>query len=392
MKVTVIINWERKHNFTVDPQAQLPHLLLVRSLSQQQYTIDSKGCHSSHLRTMQKRRGHTGGSSGLPMTEADVVKMSGGMNVILGTNRNALPGKKRRKARTGTGGSSMRYRRDYRRVWGLLGVCGLLVVVCFYLLSTTSPSADVPESGGGIKGMIQRQRQRRRQQQKQQSAGTAAGKKKPLAHFSSIQYALQHSKLVGLYFAASWCPHSTPVSEALDEYFSDILLPPKSDDEEAGDINKNDPYPLAIVHVSSDTKEAKFQDYLRKNWIAVPFDSPDKTSLKRHFKVCAKPEVELLHIDRKYEIPTLLIIDSATQTVLTANGVDDLDEFEDKALQHWTELHDLVQGMEEKYTQDEEEEEEEEEEEDRLAREPARHRRAKLNNAAAAMGDLFGPN
>ncbi|KAG7373176.1 thioredoxin-like protein [Nitzschia inconspicua] len=334
---------------------------------------------------MQKRRGHL--SSSLPMTEADVVKMSGGMNIILGgPGRTALPGKKRRKAR-----NAVRGRRDYRRVWGLLLV-GTLGTILLYLLSTSSKhneDSDVAATGGGIKGMIQWHRQRRRHNQKQ------AIIKKPLDHFSTLQYALQHSHLVALYFAASWCPHSTPVTEALDEYFSDLILPPKSDDEDEAGTKVTEPFPLAIVHVSSDTKEAKFREYMRKNWIAVPFDSPERTSLKRHFQVCAKPEVELLGIDRKYEIPTLLIIDSATQTVLTTNGVDDLEEFKDKALEHWTELHGLVRGMDEKYAE-REEEEEQKEDDDGLAREPARdrHRRAKHGdgNAAGAVGELFGPN
>jgi hypothetical protein len=327
---------------------------------------------------MQKRRGH----AVLPMTEADAVKMSGGMNVILGgPGRTALPGKKRRKAKSGFAGSGQR---DYSRVWGLLVIVGLVVVVmtCAYFLSSSMSSSDTAyiHGGSGVTGMIKRHRQRRRQKQQQS---------KPLAHFSSLQYPLQHSKLIGLYFAASWCTESTPVTEALDELFRDIILPPKSEDEE--DARKViERYPLAIVHVSSDTKEAKFQDYIRQNWIAVPFDSPEKSALKRKFQVCAQPEIESLRIDRKYEIPTLLILDSETQTVLTTNGVDDLDEYKDKALQHWMELHDLVRGMEEKYT----EQENDDDQQDGLALDPAREqRRSKFHaDSAGAIGELFGPN
>jgi hypothetical protein len=348
---------------------------------------------------MQKRRGH----AILPMTEADAVKMSGGMNVILGgPGRTALPGKKRRKAKNGFVRSG---RRDYSRLWGALMVVvvGLIVLTgiyyCFLSSTSSSKSSNLTRSdmeyihgGGGITGMIKRHRQRRRQKQQQS---------KPLAHFPTLQYPLQHTKLIGLYFAASWCTKSTPVTQALDEYFRDIILPPKSEDEEAVRELKMDRYPLAIVHVSSDTKEAKFQDYIRQNWIAVPFDTPEKTALKRKFQVCAQPEVEFLGIDRKYEIPTLLIVDSETQTILTANGVEDLEEFEGKALQHWMELHDLVRGMEEKYAKQLNgvEEEEEEEKKNVLALDPARkeqRRRAYRHNngaaAAGAVGELFGPN
>jgi hypothetical protein len=326
---------------------------------------------------MQKRRGH----AILPLTEADAVKMSGGMDVILGGRiRTALPGKKRRKVKSGLVRSS---RRDCSRVWGLLVLVGFIVLTCIYVLSSSRSKLDDSDTayihgGGGITGMIKRHRQRR-QQTRQQA--------KPLAHFPTLQYPLQHSKLIGLYFAASWCTQSTPVTEALDEHFRDIILPPKSEDEEAArEIIER--YPLAIVHVSSDTKESKFQDYIRQNWIAVPFDSPEKTALKRKFQVCAQPEIELLGIDRKYEIPTLLIIDSETQSLLTTNGVDDLDEFEGKALQHWMELHELVRGMEEKFTAQESDEE---------ALEPSREQRRKTDknsngDAIGAVGELFGPN
>lgn len=336
---------------------------------------------------MQKRRGH---ASSLPLTEADAVKMSGGMNVIFGGGspmRVAVPGRKRRKA-----GKRELRSYDNRRLWGLVFAVGLVVIGALYFLSSASITSSTTDAEGnapirrrrGLAGLLLN---RKRRQQGQ--------KPLPLAHFPTLQYPLQHAKLVGLYFAASWCPHSTPVTAALDEYYQKLILPPKSQEEEDSAV-VTEQYPLAIVHVSSDTKEAKFDEYLRPNWIAVPFESIERTALKKHFEVCSKPEVESLGIHRKHEIPTLLIIDSETQTILTTNGVDDLEEFKEQALQHWTELLGLVRGMEGKYSNEEDTGANEgDKDDDGLEHDPsARRRRAKNSGGdiTGAVGDLFGPN
>ncbi|KAL3913459.1 MAG: hypothetical protein SGILL_006482, partial [Bacillariaceae sp.] len=230
----------------------------------------------------------------------------------------------------------------------------------------------------------------------------------PLAAFKTLQYPLKHAKLVGLYFAASWCPQSTPVTETLDEYFRELILrPPSPEDEDGGDSTTDktpdEKVPLSIVHVSSDKKEAAFADYVRDNWIAVPYGSHEQLALKRHFLTCAKFEVETLGIDRQYEIPTLLIIDSETQTVLTANGADDLDEYDsaEDVLNHWIDLHNLLRGLEDKYNTDVEEGEEEyeEDEDDGVIADRQKERRQKAKtkkgsnaNSAEAVSSLFGPN
>jgi hypothetical protein len=220
----------------------------------------------------------------------------------------------------------------------------------------------------------------------------------PLSKFRSLDYPLQHAKLVGLYFAASWCPHSTPVTEALDEYFGDIILSPPRGKEGGEDYDEElsstmdittRTAPLAIVHVSSDHKEQNFQQYIRRNWIPIPFDSPDKNRLKSHFLVCSRPEVAELGIDRKHEIPTLLIIDSETQSIVTTNGVEDLEDYKEKALDHWIDLHDLLRAMEEKYAK-------EEEDDYSIHSLNRRHDRPRNNHHHDLNGDalssLFGPN
>jgi hypothetical protein len=325
--------------------------------------------------TMQKRRGHHNNFR-LPMTEADAVKMSGGMNIIFGT-ANSLPGKpRRRKVRAGGGAAAAAHRQwNNRRLWGV--AIGLVMVVTGVYWRTSSSDTDAAPDEGGSKNRWKRILHRHAGREQKEA---------PLAHFATLQYPLKHAKLVGLYFAASWCPHSTPVTEALEEYFQKTILPPL--DEEDGPPEEQ--ASLAIVHVSSDKKEDQFLDYVRKNWITVPFGSDEQTALKRHFSTCAKYEMEALGIERKHEIPTLLIIDSETQTVLTANGADDLDEYEDKALDHWMELHNLVRAMEEKYTG-------EEENKGGIAVLNRRRRPQRANdqnihsNNAEAISSLFGP-
>jgi hypothetical protein len=98
-----------------------------------------------------------------------------------------------------------------------------------------------------------------------------------------------------------------------------------------------------------------FEHYLGTNWMVVPWDSSERSELKRHFRVCAKPEVESLGIDRTMEIPTLLILDSRTQTVVTTSGVQDLKEYGDHALGHWLDLQNLMRAMEDKYQQEDDE-------------------------------------
>jgi hypothetical protein len=169
--------------------------------------------------------------------------------------------------------------------------------------------------------------------------------KLPYSQFTSLEYPLKHSRLVGLYFAASWCPMSTQPTNELDEYFGDTLLPPPSDDL-SPPIQR---VPLSIVYVSSDGSEDELLKYQRANWISVPFDSDERTGLKKEFSVCAKRELEVLQMERKFEIPTLIILDSETHGILSTNGVEDLKEYGSKALDHWVELSDLVRALEEKY-------------------------------------------
>lgn len=152
----------------------------------------------------------------------------------------------------------------------------------------------------------------------------------PLSKFSDLSYALKTSDLVALYFAASWCGMSTPISRALDEAFGD------SDEVLTLDGQRKT---LSIVYVSSDRSLEDYRDYISgRNWLAIPYESEERTLLKQHFKTCARPEMGELGIDREHEIPTIIVIDSSNHEVLTTEGVKDMRYLKEEALDHWIQL------------------------------------------------------
>jgi hypothetical protein len=163
-----------------------------------------------------------------------------------------------------------------------------------------------------------------------------------LAQFPSLQYALSNSFLVGLYFAASWCPMSTPVTNLLDELFRDILVKPTGDSLTGG---------LSIVYVSSDQSQEQFDHYIKPNWMSVPFENvQERSDLKRHFATCAKREMEELGMQtRDREIPSLIILAADTRQVLTYSGVQDIQERGVAAIDHWLEMKRLAEALEHKF-------------------------------------------
>lgn len=175
-----------------------------------------------------------------------------------------------------------------------------------------------------------------------------------LSRFKSLDYALAHSELVGLYFAASWCRMSTPVSNSLEEAFTPGAAAVSMEErilsrQSIGASEIAERKQLAIVYVSSDESETDMNNYSRDNWINVPFESTDLAGLKKYFEVCAKPEIEELDMVRKYEIPSLIIIDSLTHGILTTRGQLDLKEHGADALDHWLSLRNTIRGLEQKY-------------------------------------------
>lgn len=175
--------------------------------------------------------------------------------------------------------------------------------------------------------------------QHDEEARTSRHGRRHLSQYSELSFALQNSDLLAIYFAASWCPMSTPISHALDEAFGnkDILLT-----AEGGSRST-----LSIVYVSSDETKEEYDEYLNhgRDWIAVPFESPQISQLKRHFSTCARRELGDLGIDRKHEIPTIIVIDSQTQGIITTSGADDVDEMGYDALNHWQDLQKRIRKV-----------------------------------------------
>ena len=172
----------------------------------------------------------------------------------------------------------------------------------------------------------------------------------PLSKFPSLTNAFAKSEIVLIYFAASWCPMSTPITEALDDAFSgkrNTLLYP--DEVGTYDAATEGRKPLSLVYVSSDRSEEEMEDYIRGGWQSIPFDSTERTELKKHFRVCAKRELEELGFERRFEIPTLMILDGHTHGIISTNGVEDIREYSDKALTHWLGMQSLIRGLEDKY-------------------------------------------
>lgn len=143
---------------------------------------------------------------------------------------------------------------------------------------------------------------------------------------------------VALYFAASWCPMSTPVTKLLEQTFNFNAM------------NKNiiSDTAFQIVYVSSDRTELQAQQYGSKTWWRIPYTDAikdERTLLKRHFKTCAAVEVKPLRVHRLHEIPSLIIIDPRTHTTLTTNGVEDLKREGINALDYWTKIQHTVSGL-----------------------------------------------
>lgn len=173
----------------------------------------------------------------------------------------------------------------------------------------------------------------------------------PLSQFPSIQYALDHSDIVLLYFAASWCSMSTPITNLLDEKFGDILLPPETAAHKASKLHgKQQRRPISLVYVSSDQSEAQMMQYAKRHWIIVPFASEERASLKKHFQVAAKREMEELQMEQRlYEIPAIIIVSGESHNVVTTHGVEDLKEKGSEALIHWIKLLHTIKALEDKY-------------------------------------------
>jgi thiol-disulfide isomerase/thioredoxin len=118
--------------------------------------------------------------------------------------------------------------------------------------------------------------------------------------FPSLAQPMASSKVMGLFYAASWCPDCTGVTPVVDEVY------------------KANTDSLSVVYISSDKTQAQMSSYVPAGWAVVPFDQVDeRTGLKREFG------------------PTLIVIQSDSGKVLTTSGVDDVLRDKSGAVDKW---------------------------------------------------------
>mmetsp|Transcript_13090 Transcript_13090/g.15370 ORF Transcript_13090/g.15370 Transcript_13090/m.15370 type:complete len:156 (+) Transcript_13090:67-534(+) len=144
--------------------------------------------------------------------------------------------------------------------------------------------------------------------------------------YPSLAPILSATPIVGLYFASSWCPDCTPVTPKLKSIY-----------ESQGEENQ-----LEIVYISSDSTADQFQNTFTDHhgsWSAVPYENTDELAgIKRHFGACAGKEMIGLGMkqsDRKFGIPTLIIINARTEEVVSTEGLKDVEGLGIDALKKW---------------------------------------------------------
>mmetsp|Transcript_36974 Transcript_36974/g.110745 ORF Transcript_36974/g.110745 Transcript_36974/m.110745 type:complete len:162 (-) Transcript_36974:601-1086(-) len=148
--------------------------------------------------------------------------------------------------------------------------------------------------------------------------------------FPSLSKPMSSSRLLGIYFASSWCPDCTPVTPKLRDLF--VAAGGESEGKKA----------IEIVYVSSDNDASQMESSMKEThgpWAFVPFDSDDRSGLKRHFGACAGKEAGELGMaetgKRKFGIPTLVVVDCESGNVITTGGVDDVLMRGTEALAGW---------------------------------------------------------
>mmetsp|Transcript_27494 Transcript_27494/g.36515 ORF Transcript_27494/g.36515 Transcript_27494/m.36515 type:complete len:120 (-) Transcript_27494:147-506(-) len=103
---------------------------------------------------------------------------------------------------------------------------------------------------------------------------------------------------------------------------------------------------LEVVYISSDMSKEQMEQAMSSNhgpWGSIPFDNvEERSNVKRNFGVCAAKEMKELQMDgpgqRKFGIPTIILINCETEEVMTTDGERDLMESGNNVLNKWKEM------------------------------------------------------
>ena len=154
-----------------------------------------------------------------------------------------------------------------------------------------------------------------------------------LRDIPSLSKALTTSKLLGIYFASSWCPDCTPTTPMIQSFLQNI-----------------DPsqQKIQIAYVSSDNTKSELESMVssmkpinsESSFTYIPFKNEDERSnVKKLLGVCAGKESVALGLiggKRKYGIPTLAVIHCETLKVVTMDGIGDMGNGDASAvLEQW---------------------------------------------------------
>eukprot|EP01015_Nassula_variabilis_P033811 TRINITY_DN819_c0_g1_i2.p2 TRINITY_DN819_c0_g1~~TRINITY_DN819_c0_g1_i2.p2 ORF type:complete len:144 (+),score=37.39 TRINITY_DN819_c0_g1_i2:127-558(+) len=121
---------------------------------------------------------------------------------------------------------------------------------------------------------------------------------------------VKNSKVVCLYYSASWCPPCRAFTPMLEEFYNEINADSKQ---------------LEIIFVSKDKDEESFDEYFKSEmpWIAIPYNDSRRLQLSDQFDVKG--------------IPTLIVLKKNGEVATKAGRADVQAEFVD-AFTKWLDL------------------------------------------------------
>lgn len=142
------------------------------------------------------------------------------------------------------------------------------------------------------------------------------------SRFPSLPLENPSAPFLGLYFSAAWCPDCVAATPAVGDFCA---------------ANTSD---VKVMYVASESSEEEMKAFCPSSMGVVPFDNQEeRADLKRHFGACAAKEREPLGMtpeERKHGIPTLVILDTATGKIVTADGVNDIEKSNgDSVVEKW---------------------------------------------------------